>query len=63
VDTKPKPEPDDKEQSERFKETARQLETDESGEAFDRAFGVVTSTKNTGKKDAEKDSASNPSKK
>jgi hypothetical protein len=47
VDTKPKPEPDDKEQSERFKETARQLEVDESGEAFDRALNVIKHRKAT----------------
>lgn len=30
-----------KEQSERFKETARELGVDESGEAFERAINVV----------------------
>ena len=33
------PEPDDPEQSKRFIETARQIEADETGEAFRRAFG------------------------
>ena len=36
----PKP-PDDAEQSKRFEETARELEADESGKAFERAVGVV----------------------
>jgi hypothetical protein len=31
----------DKEQSERFKQTARELEADESGKAFDRAIAKV----------------------
>ena len=35
---KKKPPPDDKEQSRRFVETARELEADETGEAFERAF-------------------------
>lgn len=39
---KPKPEPDDKEQSERFIETAHKLKVDESGESFERALKVVT---------------------
>jgi hypothetical protein len=45
---KPKPEPkqpnqkpDDPEQSKRFIETARELEADESGEAFRRAFEKI----------------------
>lgn len=38
---KPKQEPDDKAQSERFIEKARELEADETGEAFDRALGKV----------------------
>lgn len=40
---KAKPKLTDKEQSERFKETARQLDADESGEAFERAFKRVSS--------------------
>ena len=39
---KPTPKPDDPEQSERFVEQARELETDESGKAFDRAIGKIT---------------------
>lgn len=40
--TKPlKPEPDDKEQSKRFIDTAKELGADESEESFERAFGIV----------------------
>jgi hypothetical protein len=35
------PKPDDPEQSKRFIETARQLEADETGEAFRRAFKKI----------------------
>jgi hypothetical protein len=42
---KPKPNLTDKEQSERFKQTARELGVDEGGEAFDRAFKKITSSK------------------
>jgi hypothetical protein len=46
---KPKPKMTDKEQSERFKQTARELGSDESGEAFDRAFSrIVKPKKNSG---------------
>jgi hypothetical protein len=38
---KPSPPRDEPEQSKRFIETAREIETDESPEAFDRAFGKV----------------------
>lgn len=38
---KPKPKPDDPAQSKRFIETARELETDESEEVFDRVFKRV----------------------
>ena len=38
---KPKPKLDDKEQSERFKETARGLGVDESGSAFEKAFRKI----------------------
>jgi hypothetical protein len=38
---KTKPEPDDKEQSERFIQTAKELEADKNAEAFERAFGIV----------------------
>lgn len=40
---KPKPEPDDNEQSERFIETARMLEVDESGESFERTIKLIGS--------------------
>jgi len=40
---KPKPKPDDKEQSQRFVDTARELEVDETGEAFNDAFSKATS--------------------
>jgi hypothetical protein len=35
------PKPDDPEQSKRFAEAARQIEADESGEAFRRAFDKI----------------------
>jgi hypothetical protein len=38
---KAKPKLSDKEQSERFKQTARELGADESGEIFERAFSKV----------------------
>jgi hypothetical protein len=38
---KPNQLPDDKEQSKRFEETARELGVDESGESFERAIGVI----------------------
>jgi hypothetical protein len=50
--TKPKPKPKktDKKQSERFKETARKLGVDESGETFERAFRkIVPQAKTAGK--------------
>ena len=42
--SKPKPEAE-KPQIERFKETARQLECDETGEAFERAFAKIVPPK------------------
>jgi len=42
--------PDDKAQSERFVETARQLGTDESGKTFERAFRKVVPSKRTRRK-------------
>lgn len=42
---KAKPKLTDKEQSERFKETARELGVDESGNAFDLAFDKVAHSK------------------
>lgn len=38
---KPKPKMTDKEQSERFKETARELGVDESGKEFERALEKI----------------------
>lgn len=38
---KPKPEPDDKKQSQRFVETAKLLGVDEDGKAFNRAMGAL----------------------
>ena len=38
---KPKPKPDDKEQSQRFVETARSLEVDESGKNFDQLIKKI----------------------
>jgi hypothetical protein len=46
---KAKPKLSDKEQSERFKETARELGVDESGEHFERAFNSLTRAKAQGK--------------
>jgi hypothetical protein len=42
---KPKPQLTDKEQSERFKQAARELGVDESGEEFERVFQKVVSQK------------------
>lgn len=39
--TKPKPKPDDPAQSKRFIDTARELETDDDPEAFERVFKKV----------------------
>jgi hypothetical protein len=38
---KPNPPPDDAEQAARFIETAKLLEADKTGEAFEQALGVV----------------------
>ena len=38
---KPNPPPDDKAQAQRFVETAKQLESDESGKQFEAAVKVV----------------------
>ena len=38
---KSKPEPDDREQSKRFEDAAREVETEEGDELFKRAFDVV----------------------
>lgn len=42
---KPKPAPDDPEQSKRFTEMARELGADEDPKAFERAFKRVTSSR------------------
>ena len=42
MNAKPKPEPDDKEQSARFVETAKQLKVDESGKVFEEIITSVT---------------------
>ena len=45
-DAKPRvPKPDDPEQSRRFVEAARQIEADETGEAFRRAFEAIVQRK------------------
>ncbi len=41
-----KPKPDEKPQSERFIETAREIGADETQEGFERAFKIVTSQSN-----------------
>lgn len=43
---KPKRKQDDKEQSKRFVEKAHEVEADESGEAFERAFKKVVPPQN-----------------
>jgi hypothetical protein len=42
---RPAPKPDDPEQSKRFIETARQIEADETGETFRRAFERIVPPK------------------
>jgi len=42
---KPKPKMTDKEQSERFKQTARELDVDESGEQFVKTFEAIVPAK------------------
>jgi hypothetical protein len=42
---KAKPKLTDKEQSERFKQTARELGVDESGEPFEKAFKAIATRK------------------
>ena len=46
---KPKKEAPDREQSERFKETARKLEADKSGSLFERALRAIMPPKTPGK--------------
>ena len=38
----PEPKPDDAEQSKRFEEAARELEADESGKKFEKAFKAIS---------------------
>lgn len=47
---KPKKSDDEKPQSERFKETAKKVEADESGAAFDEAIHRIFSTDNVERK-------------
>jgi hypothetical protein len=49
VAKKKKQKPDDKEQSQRFVETARELEADESGKSFDKALKNVVPKKTRSK--------------
>lgn len=42
---KRKPEPDDKEQSKRFVETARALEAEQNGKSFERAVKTIVPAK------------------
>jgi hypothetical protein len=49
---KPKPKLTDKEQSERFKQTARELGVDESGKAFERATRAILAPKSSSQDDA-----------
>lgn len=43
--SKQKPKPEDPEQSKRFEETARELESDTSGKSFERALKTVVPEK------------------
>lgn len=47
MSAKKKREPDDKEQSQRFVETAKQVEVDESGKTFERALDALSPHKRT----------------
>jgi hypothetical protein len=51
---KPKPPPDDPEQSKRFIEAARAAETDESPEAFERVFDFIVQTGSEAKSRAQR---------
>jgi hypothetical protein len=53
---KAKPKLSDKEQSERFKQTARDLDVDESGRDFENAFTKIISSKARSKSDREESS-------
>jgi hypothetical protein len=50
---KPKPPPDDPEQSKRFEETARELGADESGDLFKKAVKAVVPPKQAKKPPAD----------
>lgn len=41
MEKKPKPEPDDKEQSQRFVETAKNLGVDENGKSFEESLRSI----------------------
>ena len=45
---KPRPEPDDPEQSKRFVDVARDLESDESGNSFEQALAIVKPDRSRG---------------
>ena len=47
---KPNPKPDDEEQSKKFLETAKLLETDKAGKVFHKALEVLTPPKKTREK-------------
>jgi hypothetical protein len=49
VPRKPATKPDNPEQSKRFIEKARELETDKSGKAFERAFKKIVPSKPRGR--------------
>jgi hypothetical protein len=49
---KPKPKLTDKEQSERFKQTARELGVDQSGKLFDEAFDKIVKPEKAARKGA-----------
>ncbi len=54
---KPKPEQDDPEQSQRFIEDAKQLAVDDTGDALEKVFGIVTSFTPKGDSSRQKDKA------
>jgi hypothetical protein len=49
---KKRPEPDDKEQSARFKETAERIGTDDAKESFEQACGKILKKKQTEDKES-----------
>lgn len=53
---KTKSEPDDKEQSERFIQPAKELEADKNAEGFTRALGIVASSESSEQEKAMKQS-------